>query len=176
MKKRLFFTLITLFFSATFLIAQENPLEKFNLLIGKWEGAGAGFSSSKSTIKSEFNWMMNNTFIVVKNRSEFEPTPQQPKGEIHEDYGIISFDKARKLYVFRQFHIEGFVNQYVLNDSLSNESTLIFESEIIENFVPGGKAKFTVNIKNESEIETVFDVGFPGGEMSCFGQNQLKKQ
>ena len=41
--------------------------------------------------------MMNSTFIEIKNRSEFEPAPQNPKGEIHEDYGIISFDKTRKL-------------------------------------------------------------------------------
>jgi len=169
-------TLFTLLFSTTFLFAQENPLEKFNTLIGKWEGGGSGFSSSKSVIQSEFNWIMKNTFIEVKNRSEFEPTPQQPEGEIHEDYGIISFDKARKIFVFRQFHVEGFINQYILNDSVSSESTFIFESESIENFVPGGTARFTINIKNESEIETIFDVGFPGKEMSCFGNNKLKKQ
>ncbi len=39
---------------------------------------------------------------------------------------------------------EGFINQYVLNDSLSNNSLLVFESEIIENFVAGGKVCWTI--------------------------------
>lgn len=55
------------------------------------------------------------------------PAIQNPEGEIHEDYGIISSDEARKVFVFRQFHSEGFVNQYILNDSLSNNKTLIFQ-------------------------------------------------
>jgi len=173
--KSFFFTLITLLIFSVQIYSQ-NPLERFNNLIGQWEGSGKSFSSSKSVINSEFNWIMNNTFIEVKNRSEFEPTPQNPEGEIHEDYGIISFDKTRKVFVFRQFHVEGFINQYILNDSLSNEKTLIFESEHIENFVPGGTARYTVNFKNTTEIETLFDVGFPEKEMSCFGQNQLSKK
>jgi len=175
MKTRLFVFIVSLLIS-TSVYSQEKPLEKFNSLIGKWEGAGSGFSSSKSVIQSEFSWVMNNEFIEVKNRSEFEPTPQKPEGEIHEDSGIISYDKARKLYVIRQFHVEGFVNQYILNNTLSNENKLIFESKSIDNFVPGGTARFTIIIKNPSEIETIFDVGFPGKEMSCFGNNQLKRK
>lgn len=37
------------------------------------------------------------------------------KGEIHEHLSFISYDKARKLLVLRQFHVEGFVNQFVFN-------------------------------------------------------------
>lgn len=157
-------------------VYSQNPFDKFNNLIGKWEGTGSGFGSSKSIIQSEFNWIMNNTFIEVKNRSEFEPTTQKPEGEIHVDYGIISYDKKRKVIVSRQYHGEGFYNEYLLNDSLSTSTSLIFETVKIENFVPGGKARFTINIKNSSEIETLFDVGFPGKKMACFGQNQLTKK
>jgi hypothetical protein len=120
--------------------------------------------------------MMNHTFIEVKNRSEFKLTPQNPKGKIHEYYGIISFYKARNVFVFKKFHTEGFINQYVLNDSLSFKKTLIFEWENIENFASEGKARFTINVISGSEIETLFDVGFPGKEMSYFGSNQQKKQ
>ena len=158
------------------LFAQENPLEKFEGLIGKWEGTGAGFGNSKSVIHSEFNWVLNQQFIEVKNHSEFPGSTENPAGETHDDWGMISFDQARKVVVFRQFHNEGFVNQYILNNDLSNENKLVFESESIENFVPGGTAKFTILIKSETEIETIFDVGFPGKEMACFGQNKLIKQ
>ncbi|WP_346858726.1 hypothetical protein [uncultured Draconibacterium sp.] len=156
--------------------AQENPLSRFENLIGKWQGTGEGFSSSASTIEADYSWILNKQFIQLKHRSEFKPTAKNPKGEIHEDLGIISFDSERKVIVFRQYHGEGFFNEYLLNDSISNESSLIFETERIENFVPGGKARFTINIKSDSEIETLFDVGFPGKEMACFGKNSLKKQ
>ena len=175
MKIRFYILSLILLYSSA-LYAQETSLDSFSDLIGTWQGTGSGFSSSTSVVHSEFNWVMNKRFIEVKNHSEFKPTPQQPKGEIHDDWGIISFDSARKKIIFRQFHSEGFVNQYILNDSLSNEKTFVFESEAIENFVPGGKARFTINIKRSTEIETLFDVGFPGKEMACFGSNQLKKQ
>lgn len=158
------------------LFAQENPLERFDRLMGKWQGTGEGFGGSVSEIDSEFNWVMNKRYVEVKNHSEFEPTPQNPEGEVHDDWGMISYDRARKAIVFRQFHVEGFVNQYVLNDSLSNEKTLVFESEVIENFVPGGKARWTIKIVNENEIETVFDLAMPGQEMVCYGTNRLKRK
>lgn len=153
----------------------QNPLQKFENLIGVWEGAGEGFSNSKSKLKAEYKWILNKKFIQVKHRSEFEPTDKNPEGEVHEDFGVLSFDSGRKTVVFRQYHVEGFYNEYILNDSLSNNSTLIFETVKIENFVPGGRARFTINIKSDSEIETLFDVGFPGKEMACFGKNRLRK-
>lgn len=174
MSKKLIILLFV--FSCSVATAQTNPFEKFNNLIGKWEGKGKGFGSSESVINSEFKLIMNSGYMEVKNHSEFKPTPENTKGEIHDDWGIISFDRTRKKFVFRQFHVEGFVNQYVLNDSLSSDTCFVFESEIIENFVPGGTARFTINILSQTEIETIFDVGMPGREMVCYGKNSLTKQ
>ena len=155
--------------------SQQNPLSQLEPLIGSWKGTGEGFSSTKSEISAAYSWLMNKQFIEVKHRSEFEPTEKKPEGEIHEDLGIISYNKGRKAIVFRQYHIEGFYNEYVLNDSLSIDGKLVFETEKIENFVPGGRARFTIHLKSNTEIETLFDVGFPGKEMACFGKNILKK-
>lgn len=57
--------------------------------------------------------MLNSQFIRVQNRSEYPPQEKNPKGEVHEDEGFISYDRARQRLVLRQFHVEGFVNQYV---------------------------------------------------------------
>jgi hypothetical protein len=46
--------------------------------------------------------------------SHWAPRDKNPKGEIHEDFGLIGYDKARKTIVYRQFHIEGFVYQYAM--------------------------------------------------------------
>jgi hypothetical protein len=50
------------------------------------------------------------------------PTPAaasaERRAEVHDDVGFISYGKAAQKLVLRQFHIEGFVNHYVL-DSIS---------------------------------------------------------
>ena len=69
-----------------------------------------------------------------------------------------------------------YINQHVLNDSLSNETTLIFETEIIENFIPGGKTRWTINKLSNNEIETIFDVFFPEKDYTCFGTNKLTRK
>jgi len=86
---------------------------------------------------------------------------------------LISYDAERNVYVFRQFNIEGYVNQYLLIDSLSTDEKFVFETESIENFPSGGRARWTVIKKGEGKIETVFDVSFPGKEYTCFGTNRL---
>lgn len=172
LKKLMFFVILTLVITT---IQAQNPLEKFENLIGVWKGTGTGFGNSKSKITASYTWLMNKQYIEVKHHSEFEPTEQNAVGEIHDDLGVISFDKDRNVVVFRQYHNEGFFNEYVLNDSISTPAKLIFETERIENFVPGGRAKFTINVIHQNEIQTVFDVGFPGKEMACFGTNDLQK-
>lgn len=174
MLSKAFIAIAALMFSVS--LQAQNPLEKLEALIGKWEGTGEGFGNSKSTIFAEYNWLMDRQYIEVKHHSEFTPTAQNSKGEIHYDWGIISFNKERSVIVFRQYHSEGFFNEYVLSKAESNDSTLVFETERIENFVPGGRARFTVRLKAANEIETVFDVGFPGKELACFGTNQLTKK
>lgn len=152
---------------------QEFPLKRFDFLIGQWSGNGEGFSSGRSEIESSFMYRLDSTFIEVKNHSVFKPTEKDPAGSVHMDWGMISYDRKRRKYVYRQFHNEGFVNQYILNESLSDDNIFIFESEVIENFVEGGAARFTINWLGADHIETIFDVSFPGKGFSCLGRNDL---
>lgn len=169
-------TLIIL--SLIFSIAQSNgqsfSLDKISFLIGEWSGTGNGFGNEKSRIKSSFQLVMDDNYIEVMNESFFDPTEEKPEGEHHLDKGFISYDKIRGKIIFRQFNNEGYYNQYVLNDSISNENMLVFETEFIENFVPNGKAKWTIKKINGNDIETVFDVSF-GNEYTCFGRNRLNR-
>ncbi len=154
---------------------QSNPFLKIGFIIGEWGGKGSGFGNDKSQINSSFQLVMDGNYIEVKNESLFEPTKDKPEGEHHIDKGFISYDKSMGKIVFRQFNNEGYYNQYVLNDSISNENILVFETEFIENFVPNGKAKWTIKKISDNEIETVFDVSF-GNEYACFGTNNLTRK
>ena len=174
MRKILILTIC--FLSAIFLVAQENPFAPLDFMIGSWSGTGTGFGNATSKIESDCRPIMNGQYIHFTNHSIFEPTERNPEGEYHEDLGIISYDKKRNQLIYRQFNIEGYVNRYILNDSLSNDSTLIFETEFIENFVEGGKARITIRKTGTDALETVFEVSMPGREFACFGTNQLRRE
>ncbi len=154
---------------------QGDRFKKIDFILGEWHGTGIGFGNNTSTITASFQLTMNGMYIAVHNESQFEPTLKHPKGEHHVDNGFISFDKHRNTFVFRQFNNEGYVNLYILNESLSTELMLIFETETIENFVPGGKARYTIKKISATQIETIFDVSFPDKNYTCFGTNTLER-
>ena len=64
-------------------------------------------------MQREYTRILNSRFIRVQNKSVYVPQDKNPKGETHEDLGVFSFDKSRGRAVFRRFHVEGYVNQYV---------------------------------------------------------------
>lgn len=123
--------------------------------MGEWNGTGSGFGNESSTVETFFKSVMNDRYIEFKNESWFEPTSNTPE---------------RDLIFIRQFQVEGYINQYILADSLSNDTMLVFESESIENFVPGGKARWTIKKISDNQIETIFDVAFPNSDYSCMGE------
>lgn len=157
--------------------AQSSPFEKISFILGEWvvSGSGNGFGNEKSSIESSFQLVMNGSYIKVRNESKFEPIIEKTEGETHIDEGFISYNKHRNTIVFRQFNIEGYINTYLLNDSLSSDKKLVFLTEDIENFVPGGSARWTINKISGDHIETIFDVSFPDREYTCFGTNQLTR-
>jgi len=154
--------------------AQLN-LQSLDVLIGEWQGTGKGFGNNTSVINSSFTWVMDNSYIEVQNESFFKATEKKPAGDHHIDKGYISYDKIRKTVVFRQFNSEGYINQYVL-DSTSTKDRLVFKSENIENFMPGGSAEWIIDFTSKNKITTTFNVIFPGKKAQCFGTNSLTKK
>jgi len=167
---------IILGLALTSAFAQQSKFDRLAFLIGDWQGTGSGFGNNQSVITASYKPIMDGTYIEFVNESMFEPTVQNPEGEHHIDKGMISYDNARKAIVIRQYNSEGYFNQYLLNDSVSTADSLVFETEFIENFVPGGSATWTVEQISESEIETNFYVSFPGRKTACFGTNKLIKK
>ncbi len=165
------FILIT---STTF--SQTGHFDRLDFLMGEWIGKGSGFGNDSSKIVSSFNLIMDGEYLEIENESWFDPTEKNPEGEHHVDKGIIYYDNTKRVLTFNQFNNEGYVNQYVFNDSLSNDSVLVFETVSIVNFVPGGKARWIIEKLSVNKIKTTFDVSFPGRAYTCFGTNILTKK
>jgi len=89
----------------------SDTWEPLRYLIGSWEGTGSG-QPGVSKVEREYRSVLADKYIEVQNKSRYNPQPKNPKREVHQDGGMISFDKGRKNFVLRQFHVEGFVNQY----------------------------------------------------------------
>jgi hypothetical protein len=73
------------------------------------------------------------TVNSLGTRVTYPPHEKTPKGEVHEDIGLISYDRGRKAFVLRQFHKEGFVNTY----AGASDNPRVFTTEAIEN-IPAG--------------------------------------
>jgi 1,4-dihydroxy-2-naphthoyl-CoA synthase len=86
---------------------------------------------------------------------------------------MISYDTARKLFVFRQFHTEGFVNTYV-QQATADEKTIVFVSEAIENIPPGYRARETCTILSDDEFLGRFEIAEPGKEFELYSEARLK--
>ena len=89
----------------------SESLQPLAFLIGRWEGTSEG-QPGVARVQREYTAVLNSRFIRVQNQSVYQPQAKNPKGEVHEDLGMFSFDSGRKRLVFRQFHKEGLVNQY----------------------------------------------------------------
>ncbi|MGH9966800.1 MAG: hypothetical protein ACREBG_03050 [Pyrinomonadaceae bacterium] len=141
--------------------------------VGKWEGTGAG-KPGVSKVKREYRLTLNDKFLHVHNVSTYEPQPKNPKGEIHEDWGMIGFDKGRKQFVFRQFHVESFVTQYVAT-SMSAD-TIVFTSESIENIPVGWRARETCKIIGPDEFVEAFELAAPGKDFETYSEGRFHRK
>lgn len=144
-------------------------------LVGSWEGTGNG-QPGLSKIQREYRLVLNDKFLRVQNRSVYDPQPKNPKGETHEDWGMISFDKSRKQFVMRQFHVEGFVNQYVHTSNSTDGKTIVFTSESIENIPAGFRARETYRILSPDEFTEVFEIAEPGKDFEVYSEGHFKRK
>jgi hypothetical protein len=153
--------------------SSPDPLQPLAFLIGRWEGSSEG-QPGTATVKREYTRILNERFIRAQNQSVYPPQERNPKGETHADLGVFSFDTSRRRAVLRQFHVEGFVNQYIA-DAESGPGTLVFTSEAIENIPPGWRARETYVVLGPDEFEEVFELAEPGKPFALYSRARLKR-
>jgi hypothetical protein len=143
------------------------PWEVFRFFLGRWSGTGSG-KPGESQVEREYRLVLNDQFIQITDRSVYEPQERNPSGEVHEEIGYISYDRSRDKFVLREFHVEGYVNQYISEARGADAKRLVFRTEAIENIPAGWQARTTYEILGENEFRETFDLAGPGQEWSCF--------
>ncbi len=154
---------------------QDPPQWKaLQQLVGTWSGTGEG-QPGRSIVSRTYELILNSRFLLGKNRSVYTPQEKNPKGETHENWDILSWDRTRKTCVLRQLHVESFVNQYILDSVSSDLRFFRFVTEAIENIPAGWKARETYEFLNMKEFIESFELAEPGKEFILYTKNHFKR-
>lgn len=149
-----------------------DPLQPLAFLIGRWEGTSEGQPGAARVVR-EYTRVLNSRFIRAQNQSVYHPQEKNPKREVHEDLGMFSFDASRQRLVFRQFHKEGFVNQYVHDATQAGK--VVFTTEAIENIPTGWRARETYTVLGSDEFEELFELAEPGKPFELHSRARFKR-
>ena len=141
-------------------------------LIGRWEGTSQG-QPGNGTVRREYRLVLKDQFIEVRNTSTYPPQEKNLKGEVHEDLGYFSYDRGRKAFVFRQFHVEGFTNTYV-SESI-DEKSVVFTTESIENIPAGWRARETYRVVGPDEVIERFELAELGKDFTLYSETRLRR-
>ncbi len=165
---------ILLLTSAICMAQSEKKASRWDpikFLVGEWEGTSHG-QAGQGKVTRDYAFVLEGRFLQARNKSVYPPQEKNPKGEVHQDWGLFSYDRGRQRLVLRQFHVEGFVNQYVQDTSPDARST-VFVSEAIENIPKGWRARETYILMNENEFIERFELAEPGKDFDLYSESRL---
>lgn len=175
MKKLPFFVLLL----SSSVFAQNNAQEKiwqpFLFFVGEWIGKGEG-EPGKGNYERTYQPVLKDKFIEVRNKSVYPPTDKNTKGEVHEDRGYISYDRSKKKFILRQFHVEGFVNTYESEGISADGKKIVFVTTMIENIPPGWRARESYEIISYDEFIETFELAEPHKDFFVYTKATFKRK
>jgi hypothetical protein len=152
-----------------------DPWQPIRGLLGSWEGDVKGEPGS-GKCEREYRLTFRDKFIQVANKSTYPPQEKNPRGEVHEDTGFISYDKAAKKLVLRQFHVEGFVNHYVLDSVSEDGRKVVFVTVAIENIPQGWRGRETYELVSADEFVETFALAEPGKDFATYSETRFRRR
>lgn len=161
---------ITLFFLLPLFSFSQNQFDEFDFLIGNWQGVETGVSGDGIGFRT-YSYELNKNYILEKNQSTFPKTEKKPKGEVHRDFGIMSYNSNKNEIVYRSFNVEGFTNIFVLDTTLSVLDKFVFITREIENNPGEWKARVIIEKNSDTEFTESFDIAMDGKNFTPFLKN-----
>ena len=158
----------------TLLTYGQNHFDKFDFLIGNWQGVESGVAGDGIGFRI-YNYDLNKNYIVEKNQSSFPKSEKKPKGEVHRDFGVISYNSNNSSIIYRTFNVEGFTIIYVLDNAISSNDKFVFISREIENNPGNWKARTIIEKISETEFIEFFDIAMDGINFTPFLKNHWYK-
>jgi len=151
-----------------------QSLSPFSFLIGSWQGVESGVAGDGVGFRT-YVWKLNNNYIMLENASHFPKSKTKPKGEVHRDIAIMSYNSNDSSIVLREFHSEGFSNIYVLDKTLSGDSVYTFISREIENNPGEWIARLTLKKISDLEFLEIFEIATDAKNFKVWLRNHWYK-
>jgi hypothetical protein len=158
---------------ATQTASPDDPWLPVRFLAGEWEGEAEG-QPGKGSVKRSYCFVLKDKFLHEQNVSSYPAQPRNEKGEVHEHWSFVSFDRARRLLVLRQFHQEGFVNQYVLVPG-GDPGKVVFESEALENVPASWKARESYESVSPDEFVETFELAAGADPYQVYSRTRFRR-
>jgi len=153
------------FLSAAASVAAEPPkdgLAELRWMEGEWRGIGEGDPGTSGSERHADSYL-GGKYIRMSGRSVYPKQEKNPKGEVHAQLNLWSFDRARSAIVMREFDTLGFVGTYVLDKGASAPDRWVLVAEALENVPNGWKARYVVTRKSADEYHEMLELD-PGGK------------
>lgn len=149
--------------------ALDQRLAALNRFVGSWRGTAEG-EPGTGTVERNYTPILAGKFIEERNESRYA------SGEIHHHLGFWSFDRGRSRFVFRQFHEESFVNQFVATTADFVGDQLVVDSEAIENIPAGFRARETYRFNGADAFEEIFEIAEPNAYFQRYSHNRFTRR
>ena len=78
--------------------------------------------------------------------------------------------------MLRQFHVEGYVNEYKMENVSADRKTFVFNSFEIENIPNGWRARETYQIISADEYVETFELAAPGKDFTVYSKATMKRR
>jgi hypothetical protein len=155
-------------------VAQSDPWAPVRVFEGKWEGSVTGRPGKQLTSR-EYHFVSDGTFLWQYDHSVYEAKSPDTAPKVREDFGYFSYDKFLKTIVWRQFHSEGFINEYRLESVSDDGKRFEFVTVRIENLPPGWRARKSYRVLSTDEIEETFSLAAPEKEFDTYTVAHLNR-
>ncbi len=173
--QRLFAGILSIWLIAGTTPAQaQDGLADLRWLVGEWKGVGEG-DPGTSASERHIDSFLDGRYIRAGGRSVYPKQPRNPKGEIHEQLDIWSYDGARNSVILRQFDTLGFVTTYVLDKEASAADRWVLIAESLENVPRGWKARYIYTRLAANEYHEVLELDPDGKGFKPYVTNRFLK-
>ncbi|MGD8306696.1 MAG: hypothetical protein PVF17_08590 [Ignavibacteria bacterium] len=166
--------LLALFITISYAGFAQNHFANFEFLIGDWQGVETGVAGDGIGFRT-YKYELNKNYIFSHNQSTFPISEKKPRGEVHRDISVMSFNSNDSSIVLREFHVEGFTNIYLLNEEYSEDNKFVFITREIENNPGGWAARLIIEKISDTEFIEYFDIAMDGKNFSPFLKNHWQK-
>ncbi|MFT3738412.1 MAG: hypothetical protein QM786_06610 [Breznakibacter sp.] len=165
---RYLLTLATIFTLTLPCFAQQSPgWEKWDWLLGQWQGEGNGRPGQGSG-RFSFEFGLDNKIIVRKSHSEYPATENKPQ-IVHDDLMIVYSNATGNPPKAIYFDNEGHTINYTINYA---DRAIILTSDSIPH-VP--LFRLTYTLQDNGTVLTKFEMSRDGVEFMTYVEGTSKK-